>query len=205
MGLKEDICDLVAELDNYEINLSIDEPRIPSFVTSRNGYQVNFLARADRCLNKVSDTIFNIKEINASTVIEKGEFRKIVRQCIADFYAEGKLGLPDADDKAINIDDLLEEIKTQVSNRVYECTHYFPAWTLGMERVRPFQLGPVIFLTREQWIKSVDIPTRVKETFGNEKEANFLWKDILLNIFKNGKSEEVNLKGFSNHILPSHS
>jgi hypothetical protein len=97
---------------------------------------------------------------------------------------------------------LVEYIKSQVSISAHEFTHYFPAWTLGMERIRQFTLGPVIFMTREQWIESVDIHGHVKENFLGQKEANYRWKEILLNGLQK-RHGELNLDGFAGYIYES--
>ena len=70
-------------------------------------------------------------------------------------------------------------IEERIASLAQEYTHYFPAWTVGMERENPFTIGPVRFLTRTQWIDSVDFPESGKERFLDSPVANFRWKEIL--------------------------
>lgn len=48
-----------------------------------------------------------------------------------------------------------------------------------MERNGPFTIGPVTFLSRSDWIDSVDFSQRAKDSFWNEATANHNWKEIL--------------------------
>ncbi len=204
MGLKAEISDIIDELDNFHFELLCNpselkkEQYLPNFVTSKNGFQRHFTKKALILLRSISDTIFD-NDNELSRFIERSEFEKIVKQCIADFHAEGKYEKNSSENL---MPGLVGYIKSQAATRTNKYTHYFPAWTLGVERIRPFSLGPVKFMTREQWVESVDIPDHVKEDFLGQKEANHRWKEILLDGLKNPQNE-VNLDGFAGYIYGS--
>jgi hypothetical protein len=204
MGLKAEISDIIDELDNFHFELLGNiselnkEQYFPNFVTSKNGLQRHFTRKAMTLLRSISDTIFD-NEDKISRIIERNEFEKVVKQCVADFHAEGKYEKHDSENL---MPGLVEYIKSQAYIRANKYTHYFPAWTLGMERINEFSIGPVTFMTREQWIESVDIPDHVKENFLGQKEANYRWKDILLNGLQKWQ-DEVSLDGFAGYIHDS--
>ncbi|WP_019868079.1 HEPN domain-containing protein [Methylovulum miyakonense] len=199
MGSKEDFDELVAELDknNSSEFLYDNESGIPDFVTAKNGLQREFTNKARIALSSLSSTIhLNNKDI--SSVIEIKTFIGIVRQCIADYHAETSL----AEDTSCEYTELVSRIKLETSRLSKEYTHYFPAWTLGMEKETPFTIGPVTFISREQWIDSVDFPDNAKEKFWNEPEANFKWKEILKDALNN-PSSTTPLVGLANNVYGS--
>lgn len=58
-----------------------------------------------------------------------------------------------------------------------EITHYFPAWTVGVEKSKLFTIGPVTFLSRVDWIDSVDFSEETYNIFNNPE--NRQWKERL--------------------------
>ncbi len=151
---------------------------MPDFVTTDSGAQRHFTTKARKLLADVAKVIYS-NNSSISRVIEFGNFETIVRQAVADLHAAG------AFDDSIDgfASDAKEKLVTEVALRVSklgkEYTHYFPAWTLGMERQAPFQLGPVTFFIRDQWIDLVDFPESAKDNYLNEKSANYKWRKIV--------------------------
>ncbi|HHV48855.1 MAG TPA: hypothetical protein GXX56_07790 [Rhodocyclaceae bacterium] len=180
MGLLNELKDLVHELDRVHRGATpwSDEPGIPDFVTAENGMQRYFTRKARAALLEFSSNLHQNRPQN-SLKIELEGYGKIARQAVADMHAANEFSRFDEEEGA----DLLRRLKLIIEERLSsianEHTHYFPAWTLGMERASPFSLGPVTFLNRTDWIDSVDFPQKGKDHYLNLPEKNHRWKDIL--------------------------
>ncbi len=184
MALNDDLQELVAELDRFHSGNTHDPETFaqdlgfPDFVTAENGLQRHFTKKARIALDYVSRTIFdNSREIAA--FIGFKDFVCVVRQCVADMHAANCFPVGWADGDAQVKAQLVTEIKSRVAMMAKEYTHYFPAWTLGMEAEAPFSLGPVTLFTKQQWLDGVDFSDRAKDTFLMERDANHRWKQIL--------------------------
>lgn len=180
MGLKTELKALLDELDRVHKGAApwSEEADIPDFVTAENGMQRYFTRKAREALGQFSSTLHQNRPLN-SVKVESEAYQKIVRQAVSDMHATGELsGFDECDQRGLlpKLKLLIEERLASIAN---EYTHYFPAWTLGMERTSPFSLGPVTFLNRSDWIDSVDFPQQGKDRYLNQAEANHRWKDIL--------------------------
>lgn len=184
MGLEDDLKVLVGEMDRLHGSSHNDEKALigesgmPDFVTAENGLQRHFSAKARVALTHVSKTLYDNHKAEFS-VLEFDNFERVARQCVANLHAAGNFANFCAGGNAEAHAMLLADIKSQVAMQVNEYTHYFPAWTLGMERESPFLLGPVTFFTRDQWIDAVDFSEQVKDRYVNERDANHQWKALL--------------------------
>lgn len=180
MALKDELIALVDELNRAHSGaLSwADEFGLPDFVTTTNGMQCHFTRIARKTLTRLSE-LMHSNRLGNLPKIELKEYEKVARRVIADMYTEGKFeDLSKTGDKtAIKI--MRTSIEEQIANITHEYTHYFPAWTVGLESEKPFSIGPVRFLTRNQWIDTVDFPKSEKEMFLASPEVNFRWKEIL--------------------------
>ncbi|MFT3757650.1 hypothetical protein [Thauera sp.] len=180
MSLASDLKSLVDELDRIHGGAApwAEEAGIPEFVTAENGMQRYFNKKSREALWQISRVLHENRPPSALK-IEIDEFAKTARQAVADMHAAEEFTGFDESDSG----NLVPRLKTLIEDRIakiaLEYTHYFPAWTLGMERDAPFVLGPVTFLTRSDWIDSVDFPQLGKERYLNQSDANFRWKDIL--------------------------
>lgn len=189
MALKNELIALVAELDRVHSG-SIswgDEFEMPDFVTAANGMQRHFTRNARKTLMKLSE-IMHSNRLHAPLKIELEKYEKVVRQVVADMHAEGEFETfcKTGDKTAVkNMKTLIEE---RIASIAQEYTHYFPAWTVGVERDKPFTIGPVRFLTQTQWIDSVDFPESVKERFLDSPDANHQWKEILKQALQKSKN-----------------
>jgi hypothetical protein len=204
MSLMDDIKLLANELDNFHLEFISKDQKpdrpvaLPDFVTASTGWQVNFTKKSRDLLLVVAKAIHDNDAV-IRKAIELIEFEKIIRQCVADFYSEGKFS-DISDVTACQIkSEFIEYTKGKVGRQIQEFTHYFPAWTLGMERVSSYTLGPVDFLTRDQWIDSVDIPDSVKDNYLGAKDANFRWKELLREALSKRQSD-LKLEGFAGDI-----
>lgn len=198
MSLRIELRALVDELDRTHKGAFSwsTEDGFPEFTTAENGLQRHFTKKARAALWSLSSTLHQNRDKTA-TRIEIGTYLKYVRQAIADLHASEALSgsLIDNDE---NCDRSLAQLRNLVEERIannhQEFTHYFPAWTLGIE---PFTLGPVEFLSRTAWIDSVDFHQQAKDHFLNQREANYRWKEIIKEAFEqpNGKTALDGLAG----------
>lgn len=166
------------------------EDGLPEFSTAENGLQRHFTKKAREALWRLSSTLHQNRDKTA-TRIELDNYQKYVRQAIADLHASEALSgsLAANDDKGIDpLARLRNLVEERIANSHKAFTHYFPAWTLGIE---PFSLGPVEFLSRAAWIDSVDFHERAKDRYLNQPEANSRWREILKEAFKHPNGNTV--------------
>lgn len=192
MSLRTELKALVDELDHTHKGAFSwsTEDGFPEFSTAENGLQRHFTKKAREFLWRLSSTLYQNRDTTA-TRIELGNYQKYVRQAIADLHASEALSGSLIDD-AENGDDPLARLRNLVEERIannhQEFTHYFPAWTLGIE---PFALGPVEFMSRAGWIDSVDFHQRAKDHYLNQREANYRWREILKEAFEHPNGNTV--------------
>jgi hypothetical protein len=159
MGLKVELKTLVDELDRTHGGAApwSTEAGIPDFVTAKNGRQRSFTRKAREALWQFSKTLFENRE-RSLLKIELADYEKIVRQAVADMHAADEFLELDENDQKNIVPKLKSLVEDRIASIISEYTHYFPAWTLGMETESQFKLGPVTFLSRFDWIDLVDFP-----------------------------------------------
>lgn len=181
MSIREHLTALVSELE-YIHSESFSWSRehgFPCFVTDEtHGYQIHFTPKAMDYLRRLSIVIFENRDKRLAK-IELGNYIKVTQQVVANMFAVG-----DFDEKYMAGDrTAIKNLKQQIEKFIFEgvksFTHYFPAWTLGVESEAPFQLGPVLLMSRENWIDIVDFPKSDKDDYFGETEANHSWKTLL--------------------------
>jgi hypothetical protein len=186
MKLIDSLKELVDELDKVHSN-QFDwgsELGMPDFVTASNGFQRHFTQSARKSLKRVAQVLHSNRP-QGLVQIEIDNYEKIVRQAVANMHAESEF-IDFYDDKnKIAIKKLKAEIESRVESGAKVYTHYFPAWTAGIDRKSPFQIGPISFINRDNWIDMVDFPEQGKQQYLNEPEANSKWKEILKDALKN--------------------
>lgn len=179
MSLKEELKSLVHELDLLHNGSPWpSEVGMPDFVTARNGSQRFFARNAREALQQLSITLYQNRP-KASVKMEPERFEQIVRQAVADMHAEGAFHGFDESNQKSSLSNLKSLVDDRLAGVSKEHTHYFPAWTLGMEREAPFSIGPVTFFNRNDWIDSVDFPSQAKDHYLNQPEANYRWKEFV--------------------------
>ena len=192
MSLRTELEVLVDELDQTHKGAFSwsNEDGFPEFSTAENGLQRHFTKKAREALWRLSSTLHQNRDKTAIR-IELGNYQKYVRQAIADLHASETLSRSPADSDG-NGNNPLMRLKKLVEERIANShkafTHYFPAWTLGIE---PFALGPVDFLSRTDWIDSVDFSQQAKDCFLNQPEANYRWREILKETFEHPNGNTV--------------
>lgn len=200
MGLKAELKGLVEELDRVHKGA---EPwnegvGIPDFVTAENGLQRYFTQNARKALGQLSSTLYE-NRTESSPKVELEIYERLVRQVVADMHAADEfLGFEENDlgDLSSRLKDLVEKRLESIAN---EYTHYFPAWTLGMESDSPFSLGPVTIFNRVDWIDTVDFPQQGKDRYLNQPEANHRWREILKDALQKPKDNSP-IEGLANPV-----
>ncbi len=206
MKLSEQLEEVIAELDRLhpEGNLAFPgipwEDGLPNFITTQSGYERHFSKVAQKGLHQLA-AMLHADDPEIAKVIERDNFSQIVRKAVADLHADGEFSggqaLPD------NMRKLRERLKNDVAQLHTTFTHYFPSWTLGLERESPFVIGPVTLMTREQWLESVDFHESVKDWFLNAKEANHNWKHLVRQALGSGVDSTTDLPGLAGDIYPA--
>jgi len=192
LKLHERVKDLIEELDRIHPDGYFNgqawrmEDSLPDFVTAKNGHERHFTKKARTVLHAIAVTIHE-NDAAISSVVEIQNFGKLLRRCVADLHADGLLTLGDIQASQARLN---ESVRASIKELRTEFTHYFPASTLGMEADAPFVLGPVTFMTREQWIESVDFSQTVLERSSGTPEKNANWKSSLKAALTNNKQDE---------------
>lgn len=200
MGLKTELAALVGELDHLHQGAApwSEEIGIPDFVTAENGMQRYFTRKAREGLWRVS-AILHRNRANNLVRVELESYKNFVRQAVADMHAAGHFSRLDESDEGNALTKLKSIIEERLASMSNEYTHYFPAWTLGMERSGPFHLGPVIFLNRGDWIDAVDFPQRGKDHYLDRPDANHRWKDLLKDALQKPR-DRTPIEGIANLV-----
>lgn len=173
MGLRDDLKVLVDELNRVHSGAISwhEEFDLPDFVTAENGMQRHFTRNARAALSQLSITLHE-NRLSDAPKIEIVNYEKLVRQVVADIHAEGEFAKFCEDGDKASIKKMKVLIEERLADVAQEYTHYFPAWTVGFESAAPFELGPVSFLTRIEWINSVDFSQKVKDSYLSSPETN---------------------------------
>lgn len=181
MSIREHLTALVLELNHiHSAAFSWGKDHgFPSFVTDdEHGYQISFTPDAINHLGKLSSIIYQNRNEKLPR-IEIGNYEKVIQQTVANMFAKGEFDekFMAGDKGAIKL--LKSSIEKTIAEKVLPFTHYFPAWTLGVESEAPFDFGPVQLITRKDWIDTVDFPQVGKDRYLGESEANNKWQTLL--------------------------
>jgi len=199
MGLKTELKALVDELDRVHKGAEpwSEEVGVPDFVTAENGLQRYFTQNARKALGQLSSTLYQNR--TESSKVELKVYERLVRQAVADMHAADEfLDFEENDTGNLHskLKSLVEERLESVANKY---THYFPVWTLGMERTSPFSLGPVTIFNRADWIDTVDFPQQMKDRYLNQPEDNHRWREILKDALQKPKDNSP-IEGLANTV-----
>lgn len=171
---------LVIELNRTHPNGSFDsstmatEKGLPDFVTSKSGRHREFSQKAKLAVLALMQAWS--KEVPTQSIrVDLKELGTLLRQKVADLHADGLFG----HDGAANLNLLNIEVHQILANTNTDFTHSFPAWTLGFEFENPLHLGPVTFMSRNQWLNVVDFSDRAKQSIFGGPEDNEKWKEPL--------------------------
>lgn len=200
MTLLERLKDLILELDRVHPNGSVDlkaweldaNSVLPNFVLAESGVERWFTQGALHALADVA-AILHENDARLASMIQLEQFRGIFRTGIANLHATGELDLSVHDAEHIQC-KIWDMAWTSASGATRTFTHYFPSWTLGMEAERPFVLGPVTFMTVDQWVDSVDFGTDTLQRYLDAPTENARWKSTLRGLLarRRKQSQEQN-------------
>lgn len=179
---------LVTELNRTHPEGSFDpnsvrtERGMPDFVTAKNGYHREFGSTARLAVLALVHAWS--KEVPSVSIrVELKALTTLLRQKVADLHADGLFG----NDGVANLNLLDLEVQRVLANTNTDFTHSFPAWTLGFEFEEPLTVGPVTFMSREQWLDIVDFSEHTKNSFVGDSSENEKWKQLLRDVLAQPK------------------
>lgn len=155
--MDDEIDNLIAQLqrvNSEEFDWST-ESEFPIFVTVPGG-QCHFSTQAQLSLTKIGRLIHGNRSVSVPR-IESVELIKMLRTVAAYAYADGLLVRGDKASIRAGKRVLLERLEDRIKQAAAPITHFFPAWTTGLERKGPVLLGPVKVLAVSDWLKTVEI------------------------------------------------
>ncbi|EKB1979576.1 hypothetical protein ONF77_001455 [Vibrio parahaemolyticus] len=192
MSIREHLTALVVELKfihSKEFSWG-SEHGLPCFVTDdTHGYQISFTPAANEHLRNLATVIFENRKKGLPR-IELESYMKVTQQVVANMFVEDAFDKEYMAGDKTAIQELKCKIERVISDNVTSFTHYFPAWTLGVESEAPFELGPITLITRENWIDLVDFPRSGKDNYLGEREANHNWKTLVKEALNNPEHQE---------------
>ncbi|WP_040838887.1 hypothetical protein [Thiothrix nivea] len=160
MKIREILKKLIHELDNANSGYG-QKVGMLNFTTTRNGFTCEFNKEALILINDIAEKI-HINNSDIANFIDLSNLFKITRRYVADFYTE-ECFIDYSNNEIAISGSLSEYIKSEAKKNFTTYTHYFPAWTLGMERIDAISLGPVTIMNREDWIDTIDFPEKTKQ------------------------------------------
>src|SRR5690606_34555179 len=114
-----------------------------------------------------------------NTTLRPEEFTRLLMQSAVDSHTADELA---AD--TVNVTTMKRTLRTRLEAAIQALhmrfTHSYPAWTLGIEQRRPFAVGAVQFLTREDWLAAVTIPPAHVKLFSPRSGRVVDWKARVL-------------------------
>ena len=199
--MNEELQKLMDELDRIHPmgNLdakTLDANTIPTIQKSVNGIQRCFTKAALLSVRRISDNIY-ASQPHYKITLKKEKFFSLVLQSVTDLHtvvptSKGNIGTS-------LLADLNNLIDNRFKNLTKDFTIYFSARTLNIEQTRNFSVGPVIFQTRETWIKKVDFSKQAKEEIDKTEKKD--WKKRTLSSLK--KRNPKKITGLSSYIYPA--
>lgn len=184
MSIKEHLTNLIVELHNtHSSEFSwTEEHGFPDFITDEtHQFQIHFTRNALQHLNKLSLILYQNRPKN-NIKIELDAFAKSTKQVIANMFALGKFDNNSLEgDRTIN-KELKQLIEENIKNQTATFTHYFPAWTLGLESDKPYEFGPVTIYSNKDWLSTVDFPQHAKDMYFGGKDVNERWKETVVKL-----------------------
>ncbi len=155
--MDDEIDQLIAQLERVN-SKDFDwssEAQFPNFVTVRGG-QCHFSSQALVSISRIGRMIHSNRRA-VDVRIEATELIKMLRPVVAHAYADGLLERGDKAAIRKGKRVLLERLEAKIKEAADPITHFFPAWTTGLERKGPVFLGPVRILSVSDWLKTVEI------------------------------------------------
>ena len=126
-------------LDKIIYELKFAQNLTPNFTTSRKGIQIGFSANFMNLSKAFAKKIYDNDTMLHN--IAFGNFLKITKQCVVDFYTEDKLN--NLQNSSEIISALKKYIKESVLKEIKQFNYYIPVRTLGFEQIQDFSFGSI--------------------------------------------------------------
>jgi hypothetical protein len=159
MTLATHLADAVAEMDRLHPNGKFDSSayqnwgkEIPPFMASTLGGDRFLNVRALSILCSMAKTLYE-NDVSLAKAIRFAEYFDVVKNAFVDCHARSIFNSCDSSMQLAHLKSGIEERLKAFSQSL---THFFPAWTLGIEARRPFSVGPVRFVDRQEWLTSIN-------------------------------------------------
>lgn len=190
MKLTAVVLEIVQELDrthpdgNCKFSLDEFEGQLPNFIRTSNGFERHFSALALSKLRDLSDALFK-EDPEICKQIEIENYAKLVRAGVANLHADSEFSSSGPDPQ--NTQKIRDFVLQELGKLGATFTHYFPIVSIGLERDKPYVIGPVTLMTREQWLQRVDFCDNAKDNYLDKKDENYRWKELVREALIEGK------------------
>lgn len=173
---RESLRIVVEELERLQPNgildvLQFDHDVLPTYRTAESGEERYFSIRALKELRKVARWLYE-NDPSLASMLREEKFAEVVLQAATDCHVAGQFDPAKDDEKDEALRKLRERSRANIDALTRTFTHHLPAWTIGIEASGPFAIGPVTFLTREQWIDAVDFPESIRMAWTPDWKAS---------------------------------
>lgn len=167
----------------------------PEMMTSENGISIILAPETTISLRQISTLLYqSLPDLHP--LLSGDRYSKIVLQSFVDCYSSDLLKDEDIES---SLKSLKDSIKSKIDRIHTGYTVYLPAWTLGAEYRRQFALGPIVFLSKFQWIEQIQSSERMVEYYAGLGYDISNWKEELKIAFEQPKSK-VKLSGIANEL-----
>jgi len=154
----------------------------PNFSTAKSGQERHFTERSRQLMGRLTHAL-HAGPGPLGEQISEASLGKLLRQVVTDLHASQAF----VTDKPLSL--LRNQLLVELEVRAQAKRHYLPARTLGVETLRPWSIGPVVFLTWSQWVDAVDFPDWAKAHYPGEPGENGRWKEIVRSVLEEGGRE----------------
>lgn len=170
------------------------ERDMPDFATAPSGLQVHFFRVARTLLRNVTALVYQNTPALRNRIDVK-RFEQLARQTICDLFADHGWS-----DRPGTLADFVCELSARVDRLSNAYTHFFPAWTCGLEKTGAWAVGPVLILSWAQWLERVDFPESLKASYLEQPQDNIIWKKYVLDALTTPRHGR-NTPGLANLVM----
>lgn len=205
MKLAEAVLDLVRELDRMHPDGALKFSRedfagyLPNFTRTNSGYERHFSRFAVSKIHDISGVLFK-EDPTLAGRIELENYAKLVRSAVANLHAES--AFTNTGPEPQNTQRIRDYVLQELDKLATTFTHYFPIYSIGLERDGPYVIGPVTLLTREHWLDQVDFSDYAKDNYLNKRDENIRWKELAREALTK-KTDSLQVPGLAGAVLPA--
>ncbi|NIJ74420.1 MULTISPECIES: hypothetical protein [Xanthomonas] len=166
---------------------------LSNFSTAKSGEQRHFTQQAALLMHRLTAQL-HVEPGPLGHQIDENSLGLMLRQAVTELHATQAF----VTDKPLLL--LREELLRQLNDRTQSKRHYLPAWTLGVESLGEWSIGPVSFMTWDRWLEGVEFADWAKEHFPGNAVDNAQWKSLVRAVL-DGKADEPK-EGLARMVLP---